>query len=633
MRWRRNLAIVGVGAIALSIGANAPLDRSPVGRDGHAPQIPPAVHLTSPDEAVRLAHADLFGTVSPTNYPYTRYLWVQDGDRRSMRSSSLALNYISRGTSIQKPLPVSSGYLLRVDLRQYAPRDRDLYDWLHAWEELAFDPSFARIVTKDTVQKQVDRLVVRRVLVPGPQRRETKIINHPGGPYVYPDDSGRRHAHIDAGRYEVDLVFNGAPTEQNVTETVSQVLPDSADAVRFNAPHIDASAFTALQELTRSAAPVVEHSYFKSRALTAIKDKGVYRTVFGGLYYEFRGVKKAKEALGEDTKATDLDLYFEGLGIGSIKGGVTSDALFDKLRSDQRVAVFRSLVTGKPREVSSFHTPADKEGGSWGAITGDIKDGDIDIGDNPVANLLKPRRKAREAIFPSVTSFPIFGLFNDKGERQDEVPPDIAVDSTIPGPHTRRLQPAIGCIRCHGTDGSDGYKPLVNDVKRLLTVRGLDSFGDFGAGRAGATDFDTLDRLAGLYAGDFSKNLRRARDDLAEATLKATGPWEGGAGDQSDAAKIAATRLASEHAEYWYDMVDARKALREIGVDIPAADAVEMFRRLVSPDLRQAGIILEDPRLGALRQGLSINRADWALSKSYAAERAQQSLRWGVKLK
>jgi len=271
--------------------------------------------------------------------------------------------------------------------------------------------------------------------------------------------------------------------------------------------------------------------------------------------------------------------------------------------------------------VSAFHVLGDKEGASWGAITGDIKDGDIDIGDRAFANLLTPRRQAREAIFPGSNGFPVFALFNGAGALQDEVPPDVAIDTTIPAPHTRRLQPAIGCIRCHGGDGSDGWKPLRNDVKAL--TKEVDLFGDLSRRHDG---YDTVDRLAGLYAGNFDKALRRARDDLAEITLRATGPW--GEGDQTGVVKVAANALADEFAAYLYDLVDARAALAELGLAVDAARAPAALKACLPPDVSVHGwfaevaYVPEDPRLAALKAGLGVSRADWALAYGYAAGRA-----------
>lgn len=600
---------------------------------------PTMTRLQTPNDAVLLALADLQG-VNPFARPFTRYIWIQNGASESTKTTSLALNYVSRASAIYKPPPVAGGHLIRVDLRMYAPRDQDLREWLALWEQFQFDPFFSVLLTKDTLEfagkllddlpkKKITRQVKKKAIKPGKPRHEKRVIAHQGGAYNAPDDSGRHWDYMEPGRYEIDLEFKGEPVEEETTETVEEwvpaVLGKDVDVLRSNAFHINAAAFASLQALTNSLAPVVEHRYFKSRALRTIKDKGVFQTVFGGLYYELRGIKKAKEVLGNDTKATDLDVYFESLGIGSIKGGLSADRLFDQLRSDQRLAVFRSGVTGKPREVTMFHVPAGKEGNAWGAITGDVKDQDIDIGDRAFANLLNPRRRARESIFPRATDLDEFALFNGEGALQDEVPPDVANDSTVPHPHSQRLEPAISCIRCHYADGSDGWKPLLNDVKRLLDSR-LDLFGDLSQ-RKSAFGRETIDRLAGLYAGDFSKNLRRNRDDAAEATLKATGPWKDG-GDQTGIAKLSAARLQEEDSGYNYDFVDCRTALREIGLEVDPKRANAVFQQLVPPDVRNlfaGAYVPEDPRIGALRAGFGINRSDWSLVYGFAAERAQRN--------
>lgn len=599
------------------------------------PVRPDIIALQIPNNAIIQALADqVQASIPPGERCYTRYIWIPDAAIDSRRVTSLGLNYISRGEEIILPTVVADGHLLRVNLKMYCSTDADLHDWLHIWEEFAFDPAFAYLITKDNLdfeQKLLETFPVQEVVVSpavvSPDREENRVITHSGGRYVYPDDSGRVHESLPAGSYTVDLKFKGRTTPP-VTKKIGGINPNgkTVDVLRFNAQHINQEAFLRLQSLTVSAAPVVEYRYFLTRALSTIQDKGVFKQVFGGLYYQLRGIKKAKDVLGKDTKATDLDLFFDQLGIGNIKAGLTQEKLFDQLRSDQRLVVFRSDITGKPREVSSFHTPADREGGAWGAITGDIKDADIDIGDRSFANLLTPRRAAREAIFPTRTGFSIFGLFNGDGALQDEVPPDVAIDSTIPGPYTRRLQAAIGCIRCHGTDGSDGWKPLQNDAKTLLAGR-LDNFGDLSQGRYSLSP-QTINRLRGQFGGDFTKNLRRARDDVAEVTLRATGPWKESQATQSDVVRVAAKYLTDTYADYNYTMIDARRALIECGLDVEKTKAVEIFAKLVQVDTKiPAAIYLEDPRIGALKAGLSILRSDWALVYSIVMDRIQTNLK------
>lgn len=406
------------------------------------------------------------------------------------------------------------------------------------------------------------------------------------------------------------------------TLLTEDVLKDKVAVVRLDADHIPFAEFQLLKQATRSLAPVIDIQYLKWRSGSSIKrinkanDKGkVYETIFGGLYYEFVGIKKAK-------KGTDLDLYLQGFGILD-----NFEKLFDDLGSDQRLFIMKSLITGKIRDVSSFHTPAGKEGGTWGAITGDPGDEDIDIGDIAYANLLNPRRKAREAIFYKPSGFPKFALFNgNDNSLQDEVPPDVAQDHTIPKPYTQRFGSGWRCLICHGTDGSDGLKPLHNDAKILLALSSpLDVFGEHNRSKKN----EDVIRVAELYTGDFKKNLRRARDDLAEATIKATGPWKESL-DQTDVCKIFAKKVEQELIDYWYTPIDAVQALKELGLLVPKDRALDILRAILPPDLRSANAIFvpEDPRIAALLSGLSISRTDWSLAYSFAMERATRSPIW-----
>ncbi len=593
--------------------------------------------LPVPNDAIAWALRDVL-TVPYSERQYMRYIWSQDlavwqaldekerkkVDPVPLKVISLTANYISRA-SFPLLAPMVPGGLVRMDLRQYAPRDADLAEWLKLWEEFAFDPTFSLLITRDTVGevKDLPRQKVRRQVtrkVPNPEfkwRTETRDIKHPGGRYVWPDDSGKSRDDVPAGEYSVDLRFRVGEEFLERIEFVEEerdAFTTGVDVVRFNGRDIDPAAFVSLQTQTQSLAPVVEWRYFLHRSLTTVKDKGVYAQVFGGLYYDLRGIRKSK-----DKKATDEDVFFESLGVGNIKAGESAASVFDRLRSDQRLAVFRSGVTGKPRRVDMFHTLAGREGTGWGSITHDIKDQDVDIGTHPVMNLLEFKDAAREAIFEGPNGMPLFALFNGAGARQDEVPPDVAVDRTIPTPHTMRLQPAIGCIRCHGTE--EGWKPLTNDVKRLTGGR-LDIFDDVSNRKHSRSD--VLDRLTGLYAGNFDKHLMRARDDYAETLLHVTGPWKESEKGQTDTPGISARRISETFSGYNYTMVDAQSALRELGIDCPKDRAQSVYNLVLPPDLRafNGEFAVEDVRLAAPGRGVSVNRSDWSLVRSFAAERS-----------
>ncbi len=598
-------------------------------------QSPPSP-LPIPDDGVKIALADVL-TLPPDARCYMRYVFNprmdgdKTGDTRSMKTSSLTLNYTSRASAgASKPVPLAGGLVLRVDLRLYDPRSGD---WAKFWEEFAFDPAFARLVTKDQTEfaeKLVER--TRRVSL-GHYRR----VDHPGGDFTYPAGcvrAGQHVGHLEAGTYEVEYPEEQF-REERYTERVR--LRQVKDVEReSNSRAIDPAAFEALQHETHSLAPIVDHRYLKWRMLNTIKDglakqkSVVFRKVFGGLYYEFEGVRLVKDVPGKD-KATDLDLFFEDLGIGNIKAGVTADVLFNQLRSDRRIIMLRSLVTGKPRDISVFSVPSAPPDNAGGAISGDIADQDVDIGDRSYANILNPRRKAREAIFPKSTRFHRFGLFNGDGARTDRVPEDVAGDTTIPDPHTKELQPAFSCIDCHNRRGRDGWQGAQNDGKEILKKSRVDIFDDLG--RTSRRN-DNIDRIAGFYKGNLKKFLSRARDDLFEATLEATGPWKESTLGQTDVCKLAADRLHAERDDWWWKTVDARRALWETGLEVQAEQAVALFDQLLPPDpaglteLDGEKVFLEDPTVAALKAGRAVNRSDFAFARDHIAERLLKNPLW-----
>ncbi len=585
-----------------------------VGPPAPAPT-PPIRPLPIPDTAVRQALADA-ESLPPGHCQYVRYVWDQAADSRSLKTTSLAWGYLSRGSVVVRPTPIPGTGLVRVDLRHYAPRREDLREVIAAWEELAFDPFFSLLLTKDTL-----RFAARRLRERWPRREDKGARGQGGKGTGGQGDKGKEAppASSFAKKRRRSVPLSPGP---RVPLSSADVPLSSDDVIRLDSEAVDPGAFLRLQRLLGTTAPVVEHRYFKRRALTTIKDNKVFKVVFGGLYYEFRGIKKAKDVLGKDTRATDLDLFFESLGIGNIKGGLTADKLFDRLRSDQALITVRSQITGKPRDVLAFQTPAGRDGSSWGAITGDVKDGSIDLGDRSFANLLVPRREAREAIFPGPTGFHVFTLFDGKGALQDAVPDDVAQDRTIPAPHTQRFGAGLECIVCHNLQGKDGWQPLHNDAPALL--RDVDAFDDLGGGKR-RFRAEVVDRLA-KYTANFDKQLRRARDDLAEATLKATGGWAESP-DQTDVCRLAAQRLYDERKSYDWDLVTPQVALRELGLEVAEGQAREVLRAILPPDLRafDGEIVPEDPRIALLRAGIGIPRSDWSLAYAFAAERARRN--------
>jgi hypothetical protein len=381
--------------------------------------------------------------------------------------------------------------------------------------------------------------------------------------------------------------------------------------VLSNSPAVE-PAMTQLQYLLYTEAPIVSARYLQFRILSSFKgQEELYDTVFGGRYYEFVGIKRSK-----DKKFTDEDLFFKRLGLEP-----PAAKLFDQLHSDQRAAFKRSKITGKTRVVIMFHTPSGRETTGWGAISNDIRTEDVDLGTDPIANLLNAKSKAKEAIFEKPNGLHVYALFDGDGKLLDFADANSVVsDRTVPPPHVALLQACISCMACHEADGSDGWKDMDNEVKKFLAKR-FDVFDDLSRGRKQGQP-DVIDRIAGLYAGDFTDNLRQARNDYAKMVLKAAGPWP--RADQRDIVKVAVGSLVEKTRSWWYTAVDSRTALRELGIDPGDEDAAAVLRQAVPPDRRSEylGLIPEDARIGFLLEGLNVPRHEWAFTISFAAERA-----------
>lgn len=320
----------------------------------------------------------------------------------------------------------------------------------------------------------------------------------------------------------------------------------------------------------------------------------------GGLYYDFRGYER------KPAKGTALEAFLRRFGADINNSG--------ELNGISRSAVFRSLVTGKPRACDFFYGRGSRpvDGPNLITITYDTQDGDTQAGQHPIRTLEKFQFRASEVIVWA-NRFE-FALFNDKGDLQDEVPGNVAKNHEIPRPHTGTLQGAIACIECHGP--SDGWQPFPNDVQRLTRAR-LPS-----GGKLRLNIFDdllsedsaqqTVDRLASRYSGDLDEPLRDARNKASMWAFRATGGLD---------YKQTASTISTIFREYVYDMVDARRALLELGHRVPSGKspdypefslaAVEFTNRVPPLPMNRFGVHPEDPIIAALRTDQPVNRPDF----------------------
>jgi hypothetical protein len=307
----------------------------------------------------------------------------------------------------------------------------------------------------------------------------------------------------------------------------------------------------------------------------------ILSTVDGGKYYQFRGLRD------RNGKALHtLDSYLRSRGADRAASG--------RVGADERAAIFRSAVTGKPRQIEILRGGGVRPSVGTGlvAITYDISDGQTKVQNDPLANLLDFEASASETILEIANGEHEFAIWNQPaGELVDEVPPDVAADHTIPDPYTRRLQPAVGCLRCHGPQ--EGWQPFGNDVQRLLGGD-VTLVGDLSAGFR-AFDATTLVRLRGLYGGNLAEPLRLGRNSLSDVTFRTCG---------GQTVPEAADAVAQVWRRYEYSLVGPADALAMLGVELPAGrDAAGVFAEVVP---RAVGP--EEPLIVALQRGIPIQR-------------------------
>jgi hypothetical protein len=677
------LSICSVVAIeAPETAADAPVPVAPAPAAPVDPKPPPRPvgPIATENDALALALADL-KTLPPHIQPLVRYIWVTPFDPDGFRILSDVVNKLSRASLIVRPVVLGQGRLMlvRIDLSIYAPKAADLKEWIELWELLEFDPRFSKLITQDTLkflagpeqedakknlggkrtEKKTEKKTVKKT-IPNPKAAKKAAPT----PTPTPDDDPRardplwkewlaatdtygmtfdewrasranqrkgksatkaKQPKAEPKTVIIDEPESNEPATIEVVEEVSQdvvvevIDPAKVDVIRLPAGHLDAKVLGELTALTHSQAPVVSSGYFLSRALDTIQDAGLYKTIWGGLYYEFVGFKTAKEG-------TDLDLIFQDfIGIGNIKGGVSAEQFYDQLRSDQRIAIFISGVTGKPRRIDFAHGPQSRDTqGSW-ALTRDLRDQDVDIRKHPILNILSLQPFAFELIFDGVNGEQKYAIFNAEKRLAREVPPDVAADHDAPAPWTKRLRPAVSCIRCHGIKG-EGWQSSQNDAAKLVASNRsfLKVLGDLSDLKASPQE--VRDRVQGLFGGDAVRWVRRARDDYNSVVLQATGPWpEDAAKAQANTVKITSSAIAREWERYWYTPIDAAAALADLGVE--SKEPVADLRKLLLPDPQAAvdGELPEDPRIGGLLDGLRIGRADYSLVCAFIAERAAKN--------
>ena len=537
-------------------------------------------------EAVSAAMTDASVQVSPGTL---RYVWLHSNDPEYRMAVDVAVNTACNQTAVLSKATALAPNLLRVDLASHARDVEGLTSLVQTWERFAeTEPYFlapaiqaAFILKTDTPLRSGGKNIA--TVPKGTIIAPLRTVGSTGG------DSTQWH----------EIEFKG---QTGFILASSVVLDESGPRV----PGVHCGAdYETLAAVTGSNCPIVRADWLVVMMLT---------TADRGLYYEFRGIREST-----DSKVSDFTLFLDTFA------GVT-DQDVAKLGSDSKVAMLRSQVTAKPRAVLLFSGAQAKSPVNQGlvAITQDPSDDDIDAASDPLLNLAQASYAAIEVFAELPCGLIAYGLYSGdtngdgrfdpsrrEGVLQREAPPEIVADHTIPEPHTRRLQAAISCIRCHsrqvGGQWADGWLPAPNDVQTLL-ASGLDILGDVRLADGG------INRIASLYSGSWDKPFQRARDDHAEALLRIIGLAAVPEGET--AVSVAHGAVVAVYGQHQFDLVTTTTACQELGIEA-GDDARASLAAALPVDI--GGV--EDVRIGALKAGLSINRHQWEAVYHLAAGR------------
>ena len=530
------------------------------------PDVLEMAYSPSPSDAIAHAVIDI-AMVLEADQPFQRYIWIPDGDKQKIAVINYAVNLaISKASTLVSPAIVADGRLVRWDIRSLAPQDNEYAILNVLWEDLAFEPYF-HITNTTATSIPTNSVQVESLADDPPKSLRFKV----GGELFYKSPSDEFYV-----------------LQNNVWEKKKPEI--DAQKIAVYGAHTGLEQSVLLQGMTKSNAAIVRYDFFLFKVLS---------TIDGGMYYRFAGIEP-KPAQG-----TAQEAFLQSLG--------TSQELVEQLRSDQRAAIFRSNVTGKPRRIDVFYGVNVRPSSGVGLITmtHDMGDDDVDHHSDPIRNLLSLKSQSHEVIATKSNGMHIFALFDSNGGLRNEVPSKIARDHMIPSPYTARLQAAIGCIRCHGPD--EGLKPFKNEVQTMLSGL-MDIFEDESSKDSIPNQ---LDRLAGLYAGDLEKPLRRGRDDYSDAVFLATGGMS---------IPQVSLKLSDIYGDYVYREIGAFEACHELGYLVPQDEADYYLNQILPPlQLNANGIGPEDPIIGALKSGLKINRYQWEQVYPDAAFRAFQT--------
>jgi len=517
-----------------------------------------------PNQALLLAAQDA-ATLSPAELLGTRWLWCPVARNKPLADATLnAVVAEVRQSQVIRSTTVAGGSLLRVDLHDLSPREftraAKTWDRLKTFELYEFGGGGEVVTTTAT-----DHVEAR------PAEGRTIAVGKVPAGYRF------RPARTDQGKWLLCEYLG-----RKAWIALSDTRP-AGDTPRLGRWLSDEAviAGSSLAVATAAAVPIVRLEDFLRQAWASNDD---------GLYYDFLGVSR------------DYDEVLKQFGLDR--------KTIDGLGSDRWAAIFRSGVTDSPRAIvvsPTLGVSASAPGWYWESrdISRDAGDAE-DPKKHPLRNLLSGKAVATEAFAPRANGAIVYLLVQfdaaGKGTLANEVPPNIAYDSTVKAPHDQRLIAGRSCVVCHSLGTDDGFRPFTNAAP-LLVKSGVDVLADL-------TDRDGVAKIVDRYQWDSDDAIRGHRATFARFTARA-----GGVGYTP--AKFGADLSGVWH-DYVFGDVTPEVAAVELGATATKGKPLPPLARLIP---RPAGQVIEDPVIGALLAGLSVTRRDWQLVAGEAIRR------------
>lgn len=484
----RAAALVAVAA-AVALAAS--------GQDGPPAKAVPAKKILVKDTASAsfAAMVDLNERVPKQDWRYTRYLSLYEVPKAKrddhIRILNFWLNSLSRNAKVYLAarVPGTDDALLRINTYDYQ------WDLKH-WDTLV-----------ETTRYYLARQL-RTQKIADVEEYDEPVYETKNETVLVPDGYGRYTKQVRQTRVQTGVV----------KKTREVAVRDKQEAVLTVGPWIEPGVAADLIQKTQSTYPLM----FAREFLDETSEDKFY-TLFLGL------------------GKTEADFY---------KVVDADPEAVKRLQADRQGAVTFSGVTLKNRRLTRLPTRATLRGGYFWYST----DAREDVASKNYLEVVLDRGPenfdATEQIASLANGLQVYGLFNNKGERQGEAPPDIAGDKASTSNDLRVRNP-VSCVRCH-VDGIIPFKSVFPQLRRSIKIE--------------AYNRDDLYRLDQLYGADIHDTFEFDQGVYAAAIKKV-------AGKDWTPARVAQL-YASVYHEWDEQPVTVETAAAELGVTVPQATAV-----------------------------------------------------------